>query len=156
MSEGLKNICPSCGRNRCVDPPGPCPGVIGEDFVQRECPSTKASAVKHPGPWRLLVKEDFDVGRPDCKQAGWEIGDVVDADGDVVLFGQGQPPYRLAGGNDPFVFASDYAERLILAAPELLEFVEKLRDQDLDMETGGNALNDERDAILARIEKGTT
>jgi hypothetical protein len=77
----------------------------------------------------------------------------MEKDNDLIIDSRGYPVAE--GDLSLRGHYGDAVERLILAAPELLEFVEKLRDQDLDMETGGNALNDERDAILARIEKGT-
>ena len=71
--------------------------------------------MKHPGPWRLL---ECDVATDDPLNivSGYlpGEGDVVDALGAMVVFGGG---YECA---DPSAFADDEAERLILAAPELL------------------------------------
>jgi hypothetical protein len=78
--------------------------------------------------------------------APWKRGD----------FDAGQDEYGLYAANGERV-SGDFdcvkeVEALILAAPELLAFVLKLKGHDLDVETEGNVLNDERDALIARIE----
>ena len=59
----------------------------------------------HPGPWELYGGTRFS---PDC---------IVDAEGDQVI--KGRPPEQIE-------FEDDDAERLVLAAPELLETVKAL------------------------------
>jgi hypothetical protein len=91
---------------------------------------------KHTGPWSMrnnvITDAHGEVVADDCN-----LVDTIDEQGNLLV-------------------SSDEARRLILAAPELLAFVLKLRGRDLDAESDGNSLNDERDTIIASIEKGTT
>lgn len=66
----------------------------------------------HPGPWRIDQETE-------------NAGDVIDANGGPVIFGHGNPPRCLAVKGDTRMFSTEVAERLVLAAPELLDAFKK-------------------------------
>ena len=93
--------------------------------------------MKHPGPWKLWRQ----FGPPD------DVGLVQDANGESVFSANG------VGG---LSFTDLETERLILAAPELLEFAKRVLAADGAPQRWGRpgSLLDAAKALIDRIEEG--
>lgn len=111
---------------------------------------------KHPWPWTIARETKVvDGDRVDP-------GDVVDSNGHVVVFGNGNKPFSESKDGDNDLFTTDLAERLILAAPELLAALKEIRDSHARafegypdaMDLNWDAWRAKADAIIDRIEKG--
>jgi hypothetical protein len=83
---------------------------------------------KHPGPWREL-DDDEETDDPVNLASGYQpmAGDVVDANGAMVMFGGGPEV------EDPSTFADPWAKSIALAAPELLAALKRVTERCEDL-----------------------
>lgn len=100
---------------------------------------------KHPGPWRVVGDDDVDMNE------GWEPGDIVDGDGKIVVWSDGNMGKEDIDGKH--ACSDSEAMRLILAAPELLAALKYVLDHPPGTHYGSMGAEHAR-ALIDRIEKG--